>query len=56
MADMWRYVLMARPIKPRIKHQEDDYAHNPLNVFLDIPKEDIVAKPTRPRMQIIDRR
>lgn len=56
IADMWRYVLMARPIKPRIKHQEDDYAHNPLNVFLDIPKEDIIAKPTRPRMQIIDRR
>lgn len=56
IADETRYFLMSRPIKPRQKVKDDDYAHNPLNMFLDIPKEDIIAKQKRPKMQIIDRR
>ena len=53
VADEVRYFLMSRPIKPRIKHKPDDYDKNPLNIFLDISKEDIKTVP-RPRMEIID--
>lgn len=52
-ADEVRYFCMSRPITPRIAAKPDDYATNPLNVFLDIPKEDIMAVQNRPRMQII---
>ena len=52
-ADEVRYFCMSRPIKPRIAAKPDDYASNPLNVFLDIPKEDIMAVQNRPRMQIL---
>ena len=52
-ADEVRYFCMSRPITPRVAAKPDDYATNPLNVFLDIPKEDIVAAQNRPRMQII---
>lgn len=53
IADETRYFCMSRPIKPRVAAKPDDYATNPLNVFLDIPKEDIMAVQNRPRMQII---
>jgi hypothetical protein len=52
-ADEVRYFCMSRPIKPRMAAKPDDYASNPLNVFLDIPKEDIMAVQNRPRMQIL---
>ena len=52
-ADEVRYFCMSRPITPRMAAKPDDYANNPLNVFLDIPKEDIVAAQNRPRMQIL---
>ena len=52
-ADEVRYFCMSRPIKPRMAAKPDEYATNPLNVFLDIPKEDIIAAQSRPRMQII---
>lgn len=52
-ADEVRYFCMSRPIKPRIAAQPDGYAENPLNVFLDIPREDIRTAEKRPRMQII---
>jgi hypothetical protein len=43
---------MSRPIKPRLAKQPDEYANNPLNLFLDIPK-DYLATPRIPRMKII---
>ena len=52
-ADEVRYFCMSRPITPRMAAKPDEYATNPLNVFLDIPKEDIMAAQKRPRMQII---
>lgn len=52
-ADEVRYFLMSRPIAPRVKHKPDDFDKNPLNIFLDISKEDIKTVP-RPRMEIID--
>ena len=52
-ADEVRYFCMSRPITPRMAAKPDDYANNPLNVFLDIPKEDIMAAQNRPRMQIL---
>ena len=45
--DMWRYVLMSRPIKPRIPTKPDEYATNPLNLFLDVKKEDLTARRAR---------
>ena len=54
IADETRYFCMSRPIKPRIKAQPDEYAKNPLNLFLDIPKEDLVAPPVIPKMRIIE--
>lgn len=53
VADEVRYFLMSRPIAPRVKHKPDDFDKNPLNIFLDISKEDIKTVP-RPRMEIID--
>lgn len=51
-ADEVRYFLMNRPIKPRKAAKPDDYASNPLNMFLDIPKEDIKTRPKQPRIII----
>lgn len=52
VADEVRYFCMSRPIKPRVAKQPDGYANNPLNLFLDIPK-DYLATPRIPRMKII---
>ena len=54
VADEVRYFCMSRPIKPRIAAQPDEYAHSPMAMFLDIPKEDIKAVSRRPRMEVID--
>lgn len=53
IADETRYFCMSRPIKPRQAAIPDDYATNPLNLFLDIPKEDLVKKAHKPRMEIL---
>lgn len=53
VADETRYFCMSRPIKPRQAAIPDKYATNPLNLFLDIPKEDLVKKAYKPRMEII---
>ena len=52
VADEVRYFLMSRPIQPREAAKPDEYASNPMNIFLDIPKENIKAKTPRPRMII----
>lgn len=52
-ADETRYFCMSRPIKPRAAAIPDEYATNPMNLFLDIPKADVMAKSHRPRMEII---
>ena len=54
VADEARYFCMSRPIKPRMTPKPDDYATNPLNIFLDIKKEDVITVSRRPRMEIID--
>ena len=51
--DMCRYVMMSRPIKPRMAAVDDEYSKNPMSVFLDIPKEDIKAVAKRPRFEVI---
>ncbi|MCF0230348.1 MAG: Terminase-like family protein [Parasporobacterium sp.] len=53
IADEWRYMLMSRPISPRLASEPDHYNDTPQAMFLDIKKEDIIAKPKRRRMQII---
>ena len=52
-ADEVRYFLMSRPIKPRIAKKPDGYENNPLNVYLDIPKDNLRTAKNRPRMEII---
>ena len=54
VADEVRYFCMSRPIKPRMSPKADEYANNPLNIFLDIPKENLGTVRRRPRMEIID--
>ena len=53
IADAWRYFLMSRPIKPRIPVKPDGYENNPLNIYLDIPKENLGRARSRPKMEII---
>ena len=53
IADSWRYMLMSRPIKPRIPKKPDEFNKNPLNVYLDIEKGDLTTRTARPRMEII---
>lgn len=53
VADEVRYFLMNRPIAPRVKAQPDEYENSPLKMFLDIPKEDLVAPPSRAKMVIV---
>ena len=53
IGDMWRYVLMSRPIKPRGKAEEDPYNESPLKTILDIPKDMVTASTPIPRMTII---
>jgi hypothetical protein len=48
-----RYFLMSRPITPKTAPKPDEYANNPLNIFLDIPKEDLKTGTHRPRLKII---
>lgn len=52
VADECRYFLMSRPIKPRTKHKPDEYSKSPLNIFLDIPKEEIIQNTPQPRLEI----
>ena len=54
IADETRYFCMARPIKPRAAAPVDEFASNPMSIFLDIKREDIKAVSRRPRMEIID--
>ena len=54
IADEWRYFVQSRPIKPRANVSPDTYNQTPQSMFLDIPKEDIISRPKRQRMEVID--
>ena len=53
VADEVRYFCMSRPIKPRMSRKPDTYATSPLNLYLDIKKEDLSPRTARPRMEIL---
>ena len=53
VADEVRYFLMSRPIKPKIPNKDDEYSNNPLNLFLDIKKEDLQPYKSNARMEVI---
>ena len=54
IADAVRYLCMSRPIKPRIPAKPDGYSLTPQCMYLDIPKEDIIARPpTKLKMEVI---
>lgn len=52
VADEVRYLCMSRPIKPSVPVPDDEYNNNPLKIFLDIDKEDLVPVIQKPRMEI----
>lgn len=54
IADAVRYLCMARPVRPRMSPTEDKYKQTPQSMFLDIPEEDITARPRLARMEVID--
>lgn len=54
IADAWRYFLMSRPIKPRVPKARDPYLDNPLNVYLDIPKDALTKRSPRPRIEVLE--
>ena len=53
IADEWRYMMMSRPIKPRVAKKLDEFYKNPLNMYLGIEKGDLTTRTARPRMEII---
>jgi hypothetical protein len=53
VADEVRYFCMSRPIKARTASKPDQYYKSPLNMYLDIKKEDLTTRTARQRMQII---
>ena len=48
-----RYFCMARPLRPQVQPEVDGYSASPMKLFLDIPKEQILAVSKRPGMEII---
>ena len=54
IADSIRYLCMSRPIKPRMSAPPDGYSETPMAMYLDIPKEDIIARPKKQRMEVIE--
>ena len=54
IADAIRYLCMSRPIKPRMTAPPDGYSETPMAMYLDIPKEDIIARPIKQRMEVIE--
>ena len=54
VADEVRYFCMTRPIKPRATKKLDEFAKNPMSIYLDVNKDDIKTVSRRPRMEIID--
>lgn len=53
VADEVRYFCMARPVRPQVQPEADGYSASPMKLFLDIPKEQILAVSKRPGMEII---
>lgn len=52
IADAWRYMLMSRPIKPRLAPKRDEYDNGPLKQIFDIPKGDLARHSKRVRAKI----
>lgn len=53
-ADEWRYLCMARVIRPRRKIPENKYNESPLSYALDIPEGSLPTYRAREKMEIID--
>ena len=54
IADEVRYMCMARPISPRMAPVPDEYTEkNPMSVYLDIPKEQLMPAKHYGRIEII---
>lgn len=53
IADEFRYVCMSRPISPRMAAEDDRYTETPQYMYLDVRKEDIIARPKMQRMEVI---
>lgn len=53
IADEWRYLLMSRPIAPRIAIKRDPYFDSPQFNYLDIEKKELAPKRYRQKFEII---
>ena len=53
IADEWRYLLMSRPIKPRMAVKDDGFNSSPQHLYLDLKRDDIAPRMTRPKMEVI---
>lgn len=53
VADETRYFCMSRPIEARIPQESDHFALSPQALYLDVAREDIIAKPKTQKMEVI---
>ena len=53
IADAWRYMLMSRPITPRIPKGDDAFRNHPAHIFLDVDKDDLADPIPHKRIEII---
>lgn len=53
IADAIRYLCMSRPIKPRMAKKPDGYETTPQHLYLDIPRENIIAREKHKRFEVI---
>lgn len=53
IADAWRYMLMSRPIAPRMAPEKDEYLENPMFMYLDIKKSDLIPVRKRNRIETL---
>lgn len=54
IADAIRYLCMERKIEPRADVPADAYKKTPMAMYLDIPKENIIARPKATRIEVIN--
>jgi hypothetical protein len=54
IADAWRYLCMARPIKPREMTKPDGFYESPLHTIFDLDRKDLIRRTPIPKMEIID--
>ena len=55
VADEVRYFCMARPIKPEVQREPDNYKLSPMYQALEIEKSDLMPRRIQKKMEVIQR-